>query len=258
MLRLLEIEWLKLRRYKAFWILLTLFFGFQILLFYGLDAFKLNLNGDQNGGGIDFSALKVFTHPNIWLYFSYVAGFFKIILAVLLVLVLNNEFEFKTYRQHIIDGLSRTQNFMLKVLLMFVFSILSYGMLLLMILIFGDLPDDTSFWEKGIFGVGFFLETLGFMSFTFMLSHFIKKTGLVIGLLLPYALGVEPYLNYKYPEVGSYLPLQLFSDYIQFPFINIITNTPQTTIPVGDLALGVVYIGVFLGIAYAWVLKKDQ
>lgn len=257
MLNLLQIEWIKLKSNKTFWILIILFIGIQGLVFYGLDSFKLSFNGEADGPGATFDALNVFKHPNIWQYFGYMAGFFKIVLAVLLIQLLNNEFEYRTYRQHIIDGLSREQNFMLKVLIMKGLAIFSVLFLILMVFVFGTNPDEVSFLDKFDFAIGLFIENLGFLAFAFVLTHFIKKTGLVLGILLLWALAVEPIIHYKYPDIGNYLPLQVFSDLIDMPFISLINNQLQENVPVSQLLLAIGYIYIFSGIAYLKVKRSD-
>ncbi len=257
-MKYLKIEWLKLKSYNTFWILLGLYVVTQTLVFYGMDSFKFTFSGEEDGMGMDFKYLRIFSFPNIWHYFSYMAGFFKIILAVLLILLMNNEFEYKTYRQHIIDGLSRTENFMLKVGTMLTISAFATLILFAEVLIFGKESEGISFFQQSDFALAFFLEVLGFLSFAFFLTHFIKRTAYVVVVLLIYMIAIEPMLGYKISEIKDHLPLQVFRSMISIPFTQQFGASVQESVPVWHMVKSLTYSTILVLIAYVYNLRRDQ
>ena len=102
MIRLLQIEFIKLWNNSASKILV--FSYFILLTFISLiAAIKFNI------GPIKFhlAEMGIFDFPYIWHFNSYIAGFFKLFLAVVIVSMMSNEYSNKTIKQNLIDGLSK-------------------------------------------------------------------------------------------------------------------------------------------------------
>jgi len=139
MKRLLNIEYRILSRYSTFMILLSLYFIFLALVSYGfvnfLGDFSFN-DGDQPVQ-LNLAALPIYRFPDIWHNMTYIASYFKFILAILVIMFISNEFEFRTLRQHIIDGMSRGQFVQSKFLSIGVISLLSTLFITLVILVLG-------------------------------------------------------------------------------------------------------------------------
>src|SRR5688572_33347340 len=97
MFRLLRIEFLKIKTYKTFWIFLVSYV-LLILLF-----------GSSSNSTVADPAAAIFGFPSVWNSLAQKASFLNILLGILVILLITNEFTFKTFRQNIIDGLSREQ-----------------------------------------------------------------------------------------------------------------------------------------------------
>ena len=158
MLRLLEIEWLKLRRYKAFWILLILSLvfssGWNYFLANNIRDNKIN-NASQNP--VARMLPNPFDLPGTWQMVCYVNSFFLLALGILMILLLTNEYNFRTNRQNIIDGLSRTEFAVSKLLIMFLLAFLVTAVTLVTIIVVGKSVSDASknLWENSYF-IGYF------------------------------------------------------------------------------------------------------
>ena len=72
---------------------------------------------------MDFGTLGIFSFPGIWHNVTYVAGFFKFFLAILVAILVSGEYEYRTIRQNIIDGMSRLEFFKSKIITLFLISL---------------------------------------------------------------------------------------------------------------------------------------
>ncbi len=258
MIKLLEIEWLKYKSYNAYWVLIILFIGLQTLVLYGMDSFMLNISGKQNGQTINMGMLGVNTFPKVWIYYSYIAGFFKIIPAVIVIMLLCNEFEFRTFRQQIIDGLSRSQVITAKLLTVVVLTLLSGFVLTALVLLFSaDLAEEQSLTENVEFVAAYMLQNLGYLSLAFITALILRKTGLTIIILLLYGFIIEPILVYKLPDIGPYFPLETFGLLIRSPFTSVVGTELQSSIDLSIAGRGLMYVGLLWFAAYYKVNRTD-
>ena len=108
MTRLFEIEWLKLKNYRVFWILIIMYFtGLIIVLSSGMFLMQFFKNQGAEFSGIDPTIIPLYDFPDVWQNMTYVATFFKIILAFIVIISVTNEISYRTMRQNVIDGMSK-------------------------------------------------------------------------------------------------------------------------------------------------------
>ena len=110
MFKLLKIELKKLLPYRTFKVLMSLY-----LLFLVLAAM----------GGISFQFMSfkqpvsyIYGFPRVWYYAVVYGSFLSTALAIIIIMVTCNEFTYRTGRQHIIDGQSKADLLLGKVMLM--------------------------------------------------------------------------------------------------------------------------------------------
>ncbi|MCK5277390.1 MAG: hypothetical protein KAK04_02615, partial [Cyclobacteriaceae bacterium] len=110
MLKLLRIESRKQTTSSGFWILLTLHVAVLLLASMNFNSFLKSANIMINNlPDIDLSLKPILQFPDIWQNLTYISGYFKIILALIVITSVSNEFTNSTLRQNIIDGLSRRE-----------------------------------------------------------------------------------------------------------------------------------------------------
>jgi hypothetical protein len=213
MLKLLEIEWLKLRRYKAFWILLILSLAFSFGWNYFL-ANNIKENKIKNTSGNPVAAMlpNPFELPGTWQMVCYVNGFFLLTMGILMILLLTNEYNFRTNRQNIIDGLSRMQFALSKLLVMFLLAILSTAVTFITIIFVGKSVSESSetLWENSQFIGYFFIQSLMYLLVALLLSMLAKRSGLAIGLYFFVMIAdtiLGGVLNKYVHPVGYFLPI---------------------------------------------------
>jgi len=272
MIKLLLIEWEKIRNYRAFWLMVVLYLGVLLAAVFGLPAFFNYMMEKTNAPVVTrlFTRLLL-SFPDVWQNIAYFAGiraFIKIILAVLVVVLISNEFSYLTIRSNIINGLSRNQFIMAKLGLVFMLTLISTLTLFLSGFYLG-MANSPTITLSGIFSriyflAAYFLELFTYLIFALMIGTLIRKTGFAIITLLIYTM-VEPIIQFYVPDqFDQYLPMNAMNQLIwsvntssfsfKTPEFNI---TLQESIAPGDVAVCLLYAGVFLGIIWFYLKRKD-
>src|ERR1700743_3287718 len=189
MLHLLRVEWLKVKNYRTFWILL----GMTILSIPGLNYTIYDLTNNsfpkQNGKSIVGSP---FGFPDVWQTVSWNSSMLFIIPAILIITLTTNEFTFKTHRQNIIDGWSRRQFLSVKLvellMLAVVCTIVVFVTALVLCCIGNKVAPGQSHWQDARFIFFYFVQVLSYSTIAFLMALLIRRSGLAIGAFLIYML----------------------------------------------------------------------
>jgi len=130
MKRLFNLEYYKNVTYRPFKIFSGLYFLVLIaLLFIGLvdinltSTFKINLK--EQG---------IYNFPEIWNFTTYIVALLKIFLGLIIVFSICQEFTNRMFKQNLIDGLSRKEFILSKLLTIFTFTFLSTLLVLVLTL----------------------------------------------------------------------------------------------------------------------------
>ena len=247
MLHLLKIEWLKIKGYKTFWVLTTLF----LVSIIGLNYFVFNIKQGLSQANAQANAVigHPFDYPNVWHTITYFSSFLLFIPGLMIITSITNEYSFKTHRQNIIDGWSRQQFIHVKIMLVLIISLLSTFFVFLTSILFGTIAGSTFSFVKVEFIGYFFVQSLSYCMLALLLSVLIKRSGLSIGLFFLYSFIIENILGAvlnnmggvrKINGPGDYLPLNTTDNLIPFPFFrNIIqlSTPPSVYILLGLSAL---------------------
>ena len=81
-MQLLFVEWLKLKKYKTFWVLISLFSGLYILWNYGVNSSMVKMGSSP----ISFITTS-YTFPAVWTNMGYVFSWFEIFLSILVIIL---------------------------------------------------------------------------------------------------------------------------------------------------------------------------
>ena len=124
MIRLLKIEWLKIKNYTAF-IIVSIFFVIGVVA-VNYIIFVVNNNMiSQSQAVILTGKFSPFQFDKTWQTTSYAAGWLLLLPALMLIILITNEFTFRTHRQNIIDGWSRLQFIHVKMLMALLVAVFS-------------------------------------------------------------------------------------------------------------------------------------
>lgn len=289
MLNLLKIQLHKILHYRIFWgiviIFLLTFAGGNYAIFRIVDEVLNNavIKMATTMAGIKIS---IFDFPIIWNVMAWVGGFYQMILAVIIIVDISNEFSFKTMRQNMIDGLDRRDfvisKFWLILLLSIVFTAVLTIYILVMGLIFTEAEAEADIWQGAEYMLAFFIQCLGYLSLAMLVAVLVKKAGLALIILFSYSF-IENVVAMRYKgefrfgkseEVTlwtDFLPLQMQNNPIPpafFKFPNFGPNENKDTelnslqdmfieMDWNALGLSALTCAVFVGLAYFVLMRRD-
>ncbi|MEO7769332.1 MAG: hypothetical protein ABIS01_18005 [Ferruginibacter sp.] len=273
MTKLLKIEWLKIKSYNAF-IILTSFFALGVVAINYI-VYSVNKNMlSQTGAGKLLPSFSPYNFDNTWQTTTYATGWILLLPALLIIILVTNEFSYRTHRQNIIDGLSRKQFIDVKVVMTVIAALLSTLLVIITALVFGW-ASGTSFSLAGFSHVGyFFLKALTYNMVALLIGVLIRRTGFAIGIFFIY-MGLENFVSQLLDvwsiklrrdssidlgSMGDYLPMNAADGLLTFP------DNPLKSMAKGVLPTDYTYIVwtlsvVYLILFYWWsnnrILKTD-
>jgi len=228
MLRLLAIELHKLRYNRSAKIISIVYFS--LICFIALIA-----SIEFNFAGMNFRVADqgIFNFPYIWHFNTWIGAWLKIFFAIVIVSIVSNEYNYRTLKQNLIDGLSKREFLASKFFTVLFFSILSTVFLFLVSLILGLIFSDYT--EIGIIFTdlqyigAYFLKLLCFFSFCMFLGVWIKRSAFALGFLgLWWVIEgifwvVFQFIKVRtevdlFKSVYNFFPLQAMTDLIIEPF----------------------------------------
>ena len=259
---LLSIEWLKIRKYRTFWVLIG-FFAF-LLPFWNYQI----ANGVIHMGPPGMNILsQAYSFPSVWSNFGWWGSVFVLFLAILVITLTCNEFTFKTHRQNVIDGWSRLSFFHAKVLLVLALSIATTLFLFITGGVFGTIVSGSAndiFSDIKIVGY-FFLLILNYLGAALLIALWIRRSGLAISLFLLYALIIEIAISslvnhYSGTKYGNFLPLQSSDELLPFPLMRMAKGMMGVTPTLPDYSYVIatcIWCAVYYFAGRRIVLNKD-
>src|SRR5579863_6696877 len=261
MLSLLRIEWMKIKNYRTFWILL----GIVILAIPGVNYAVYGIVGvvtsKAKAGGAPIT--NPFGFPDAWHTICYASSMLFIMQAILIITLTTNEFSFKTHRQNIIDGWSRSAFISVKLMGVLFLSVLSTVVVLLTVLGFGYFTGKggahVSVWQGSRFLFFYFVQVISYSMIAFVIAVLIKRSGLAIGLFLIYMIVEQVVMgivtNIFKVTAGQYLPEESTDRLIPFPGIHLMSQTEwEHRIPSYLIAAGI-YLIIYYVVTTRYFLR---
>ena len=259
MIHLLKIEFLKVKNYRTFWVMLLIYIALVPLVFLGLSSFQIPFFPEKE---------EMFGFPTVWNYITWTASWLNLLLGVLIVTITCNEITFRTQRQNIIDGLSRKQMILSK---FYFFTALAAFVTLYTFLIgfiFGMIYSGFNNVFSGIEYVGvYFIQTIGYFSFAFLFAVLVKRSALAIIFYILIFFFKFVFVLALGDTISQYMPINVIADLTPFPFFKEIfkmaaEQDPNFVAPViisqtvrSLVALG--WISSFILLGYFVVKRRD-
>ena len=248
--RLIGIEWMKIRSYKTFWVMLSLFLVGFFGLVYIIYSIKYDAYGQMAGAYLD----SYFRYPQIAQLTAYMGTFMFLVLGITLITQFTNEFSFRTHRQNIIDGLDRVQFLNTKwffAIILSVFAGLVHVLFTLLFAIMGDGGTMSGFVQGLEHSFYFSLDALMWLSVAIVLSLWIKRSGLAISIFIVYGLVVENLLGYLLRrgigvELGEYLPISIVDGLCPNILLSFISSGDRPADWVAVIIGGVYIVGFYI------------
>jgi len=273
MIRAFQLEWLKLRHYKVFWILLSMYL-LALLVIVSFGVFFLEYLKAQGAdfNGIDPTILPIYDFPDIWQNTTYLGSFLKVFLAFIVIISVNNDVTYNTMRQNIIDGISKWEFLMSKLLLILFLALVSTLFLFLGGLVNGSIYSHvmgvTYIFDELEFLAAYFFDIVVYCTLAFLLVLLIRKSGFVIIALALYTFMFEPIvttiLTYSdwtsetsWPEIVKYFPVKSLNDMIPVPFPKYIFREITDNVPVQAVLVSVGWFAMYLSAIFFILKRRD-
>ena len=228
---IIQTEWLKVKNYRAFWLLLSVtaisYPGINAIVYYAYENFT---KPKTQGGTLAKMILgNPFTFPETFHTTAFLSSFFTFIPAIVVIMLITNEYAFKTHRQNIIDGWQK-KTFVLG-------KLFSVGMITVIVTLFFILVATTlgimatkEYNTNIIFSQSkyiylFSLQVFYQLSVAFLLGLLIRKAFIAYGLFIFYSFILENILTgilklkaVKFgQDYGRFLPLEISDRMIPVP-----------------------------------------
>ncbi|MDZ7845775.1 MAG: ABC transporter permease [Owenweeksia sp.] len=269
MIKLLKLEWLKLSRHRFFWIGMGLYTLCLVLVITQVGNFTIN---NQSEGGMvqfdDLATAGIYKLPHLWQHMTYMAAFLKIIPSFLLIFFVANEFQYRTIRQNVIDGLSVGQFYGSKILSALLFTFYSLLVVIIAALIMGMTHNPGASMSQYFKGTDFLaaysVEVFCMMALGLFLTFLFKRSTISIIIILLYYYVLENILIAQYGSPLVYflptgpsreLNLQFFTRLMGGDAL--LGTVSQVTVPLNYLGLSLLYSFGFLGAGYFILKRRD-
>ena len=279
MLRLLSIEFHKLKYNRASKTLSIIYFGLLLSIAlvttikFEFGDFKLHL-ADQG----------IFNFPYIWHFNTYMAAILKFFLLLVIVSMVSDEYSYKTLKQNLIDGLSKKEFILSKFYTVIAFSLISTVFVFVISLILGLMYSDYN--ELSIiltdleYLVAFFTKLVGFFSMGLFFGILVKRAAFAVGTMVVWFIGegiFKGYLLWGFGDLNNtsntvefilqLLPGEAISNLITQPFsrlgaVKTLANTMGKTFDKPEVELSAIFIVfvwtfIFIYLSYTLLKKRD-
>lgn len=266
MFKLLGLEWKKFRKNSVVQMLLWIFvIFFPSLIFIGK-------NKDLFEGNPLISSADIFSFPGIWKWLGWDGNWMVFFaLGFLMVYVISIEMSYKTMRQNIITGLTRTEYFLSKLYVLIVFSLFATILYAVVGLIIGFTNTEEATFSMAMENnwaiPRYFLMCLTYLSFAMFIGFAIKNSGLAVLTYLAYGILLEPMIRWLgHSEITGghksmhWYPMNAAEDLMPMPSPDFLQGkAAEIFLPTQDaVILSCIYTVLFLGLTYYMFKKRDM
>lgn len=264
---IIKTEWLKLKHYKAFWLLLSVtaisYPGINGIAYY---AFKDSIDAKSQSGQLVKMLLgNPFAFPQSFHTTAYLSSFFTFIPAIVVIMLVTNEYLFKTHRQNIIDGWKKNTFIWGKFISVLLVTLIVTFFYLAVASFIGVIAtkemSGVNVFEKVHYIGLFFLQVFCQLSMAFLLGLLIRKAFIAYGIYIFYSFILENILSGFFRlkskkwgvDYGHYLPFEISDRLIPLPPSIGKFNAADNQLAIAAINNHVVY--TLMLTAFVWLLS---
>lgn len=281
MIRLLNIEFQKLWKNRASKVLTITYFTLFTLL-----SLIAAIEFDVGPFHVSIADQGFFNFPFIWHFNTYIADFFKIFLAVVIVSMMANEYSYGTLKQNLIDGMSKKEFVLSKFITVILFALIStlfvFTVSIILGLMYSSYTESSIIFSQIDYLLAYFIKLVCFFTFCLFLGVLIKRSAFALGFLFFWFLfekisfGILKFgiLRKKNNDITivdkiyDFMPLESMSNLIVEPFtrLNIaktignqvgIENVKDYSVHYSTLIIVIIWTAIFIFASYYIVKKRD-
>lgn len=280
MLRLLTIEFHKLKYNKASKILSIIYFGLLTSIAL-IAAIKFEFGSFK----IHLADAGIFNFPYIWHFNTYIASILKFFLLLVIVSMMSNEYSYKTLKQNLIDGLSKKEFILSKFYAVIAFAAVSTVFVFIVSLVLGLIYSDYNEFAIIVsdleYLVAFFIKLVGFFSFGLFLGILVKRSAFAVGAMFVWLIIESIFKGFLYwqfqgsdnsgdkvDSIMQFLPLEAMANLIKEPFsrLGAVRSAANTMGEIFTKSYSVDFLTIlivsfwtfiFIFLSYKLLLKRD-
>lgn len=226
MTNIIRTEWLKIKGYKAFWAVLAM----TALSYPGINYMFWNIYQDTVAKEKSTAQMakmllgNPFTFPEVFHTTAFLSSIFVFIPAIVVIMLITNEYTYKTSRQNIIDGWSRREFLIGKLIDVLLVTLIVTLLLGVTSIVVGNIATEgkvenpfKEWWYIPLFA----LQTFAQLSLAFMVGFVVRRAFIALSVFVFYFLIVENaavgIMKVKANDAGRFLPLELADRMIPNP-----------------------------------------
>lgn len=180
-----------MKNYTAF-IAISLIF---LICVFGVNYIAYNINASAQSTAAGAFVGSYFGFPHVWHTVAWLSSFTLFLPGLVIILMVTNEFTYRTHRQNVIDGWSRDTFIQTKVVSVFILAAIATIWVGLMALVIG-LISGGSFDLNKIQYIGFFfLQCVSIFMVALLISTIVKRAALSIAIFIAYVYIIENILG---------------------------------------------------------------
>jgi len=274
--RLVGIEYFKIRHHKLSRILFLSYFALLSSIAL-IAAIKFNIGNME----IHLAEQGIFNFPYIWHFNTWVADFLTFFLAIIIVSMVTNEYNYRTLKQNLIDGLSKKEFILSKFLSLTILAIIASFFVLVISLILGfqysDYTSSGIIFRDSYFLLAFFLKLTGIFTFIMFLGFLFKRSAIALAFFFVWMI-IESILygllRWKFfdkdiaSSIASFLPYTAFRNLLPEPItrLSAAKNIGKQIgeqldsfqgIPVYSFVIAIFWIFIFTYFSFKLLKKRD-
>jgi len=280
MLRLLNIEFHKLKHNRASRILIAVYFLLIILTAF-IAAIKFDIGPIQ----FHLADMGIFNFPYIWHLNTWLSAILKFFLLLVIVSMVANEYSNKTLKQNLIDGLSKKEFILSKFYTVIAFAAIStvfvFAVSMILGLIYSDYTEMSIIFSDLEYLAAFFIKLVGFFSFGLFMGILVKRSAFAVGGILVWLFMegmIKIFLLWKFRDHDAmmdsvnqfmqFLPLESMSNLIKEPFtrLNAVQSVAKQvgedlskdfSVHLSDIVIVSFWTFLFIYLSYRLLQKRD-
>lgn len=226
-MKILHTEWLKIKSYWAFWLMMlviTLAYPGVNYLFYH-EYKQLLTKKDMTGQVLKMLVGNPFELPETYHTTAFFSSIFVFIPAILVIMLVTNEYTYRTSRQNIIDGWSREKFLLGKFFDVTIITAVVTLLFAVFSTIVGKLATTREVvapWSGTRYIAYFALQTFSQLSIAFVFGFLLRRAFIALGMFMFYFIILENIastymVRQKNWALGKYLPLEISDRIIPAP-----------------------------------------
>lgn len=249
MMKLIGIEWLKLKRLVTLKVILLIYMVLVPTMYFLLSYIEVGPIRIPDEG---------YQFPDTYQLVTWTASWMNLMVGVIIIVFATNELKYKTQRQNVIDGLNKKEVIFSKFLVIIGLALFVTLYTFLVGLVVG-LYNGVGSPLDGIEFIGvYFISTLGYFSFAFFFANLVRLPALAIVIYI-FSTIIESIVGWiAVQEYVQFSPLTTFAQLSPFPMHFWVAEAKPNPLLMNTMEgslLAMFYVTLFMVSSY-WVIKR--